>query len=93
MEKISEQIPDVLLLDVDMPRMDGYELASNIRNEEHLKHIPIIMITSHTEDEYQQKASELGVDRYMGKPFDEDELLDNIRFLSGMQPDSTIQRH
>ncbi|MCP4289553.1 MAG: response regulator [Gammaproteobacteria bacterium] len=76
--QLQEQLPDVMLLDIEMPRMDGYELARHMRNSEDLKSIPIIMITSRTGDRHRQLAMDLGVKRYLGKPYQETELLDNI---------------
>ncbi|MGE0080484.1 MAG: Hpt domain-containing protein [Thiohalomonadaceae bacterium] len=78
---LDETIPDVMLLDIEMPRMDGYELATHIRNEPRLKHIPIIMITSRSGEKHRQRAMQIGVDVYMTKPFQENDLLDNIRAL------------
>ena len=78
---LDEQIPDVMLLDIEMPRMDGFELATHIRNSEQLKGIPIIMITSRTGEKHKQRALDIGVDIYMGKPFTESDLLDNIEKL------------
>jgi len=82
LQKLHEQLPDVMLLDIEMPRMDGYELASVIRNTEHLKHLPIIMITSRIGDKHRNKAIEIGVNEYMGKPYQEDDLLMRIRDLA-----------
>ncbi len=79
--KLQEQIPDLMLLDVEMPRMDGYELATQIRNRDDLKHLPIIMITSRTGNKHRNKATKIGIDRYLGKPFNENELLENIHAL------------
>ncbi len=79
LEQLSDEIPDVMLLDIEMPRMDGFDLARNIRGDERLKHIPIIMITSRTADKHRQHAEEIGVDHYLGKPYDEEELLGCIR--------------
>ena len=76
---LQEQIPDIFLLDIEMPRMDGYELATHIRNDDVLKNIPIIMITSRTGDKHRQRAMDIGVDRYLGKPFQEADLLENIK--------------
>jgi len=70
-----------MLLDVEMPRMDGYELATAMRNDERLKTIPIIMITSRTGDKHRQRAFNIGVNQYMGKPYQEQELIENIRIL------------
>ena len=78
-----EQIPDVMLLDVEMPRMDGFELATTMRNDERLKEIPIIMITSRTGDKHRQRALDIGVNMYMGKPYQEQDLIENICTLTG----------
>ncbi len=75
---LQEQRPDIMLLDIEMPRMDGYELARHMRNSEELKQIPIIMITSRTGDKHRNLAMELGVKRYLGKPYQESDLLANI---------------
>ncbi len=77
-EKLQDRIPDVMLLDIEMPRMDGYELATYMRNDPRLKGIPIIMITSRTGEKHRQRAFEIGVDRYLGKPYQEAELLRNV---------------
>jgi len=79
-----EQVPDVMLLDVEMPRMDGYELATTMRNDPRLKAVPIIMITSRTGDKHRQRAMDIGVNQYMGKPYQEQELIENIRSLVGV---------
>jgi chemosensory pili system protein ChpA (sensor histidine kinase/response regulator) len=79
--KLQENIPDIMLLDIEMPRMDGFELATHVRNEARLRDIPIIMITSRTGDKHRQRAMQIGVNRYLGKPFQESDLLENIRAL------------
>jgi len=75
---LQDHLPDVLLLDIEMPRMDGYELAANIRNDPRLSVIPIIMITSRVGQKHRARAIELGVDDYLGKPYQESQLLDAI---------------
>ena len=80
--------PDVMLLDIEMPRMDGYELARHIRHTPELSDIPIIMITSRTGEKHRQRAMELGVNRYLGKPYQETELLENIYTLLGEKADA-----
>lgn len=75
LENLIEVVPDVMLLDIEMPRMDGFDLTRNIRADERLKHLPIIMITSRTADKHRNYAMEIGVDHYLGKPYDEDQLL------------------
>ncbi|MDQ1362943.1 MAG: hypothetical protein QG652_803, partial [Pseudomonadota bacterium] len=81
--KLQEYMPDVMLLDIEMPRMDGYEVATHVRNNERLKNLPIIMITSRTGDKHRDKAMEIGVNKYLGKPYQEDELMENINELLG----------
>jgi chemosensory pili system protein ChpA (sensor histidine kinase/response regulator) len=75
---LDERRPDVMLLDIEMPRMDGYELTRHVRRSERLKDLPIIMITSRTGDKHRDHALALGVDRFLGKPYQETELLDEI---------------
>ena len=79
LEQLATVLPDVMLLDIEMPRMDGFDLARNIRGDSRLKHIPLIMITSRTAGKHRQMAAEIGVDHYLGKPYDEDDLLACIR--------------
>jgi len=76
--QMQEHHPDVMLLDIEMPRMDGYELARHMRSTPELSDIPIIMITSRTGDKHRNRALELGVRRYLGKPYQEADLLENI---------------
>jgi chemosensory pili system protein ChpA (sensor histidine kinase/response regulator) len=78
-EKLQDKVPDVVLLDVEMPRMDGYELATYMKNDVRLKLVPIIMITSRTGEKHRQRALEIGVDRYLGKPYQEADLLRNLQ--------------
>ncbi|MFC5302213.1 Hpt domain-containing protein [Azospira restricta] len=75
LEQMLDIIPDVLLVDIEMPRMDGFDLTRNVRADEKLKDVPIIMITSRTADKHRNYAFEIGVNNYLGKPYQEDELL------------------
>ena len=68
----------VILLDIEMPRMDGYEVAAHVRNDPRLKDVPIIMVTSRVGEKHRARAIELGVDDYLGKPYQEAQLLDAI---------------
>ncbi|HET8551959.1 MAG TPA: Hpt domain-containing protein [Gammaproteobacteria bacterium] len=79
--QLQDTTPDIMLLDIEMPRMDGYELAANIRNDARLRELPIIMITSRTGDKHRSRAMEIGVNDYLGKPYQEDELLKHIQQL------------
>ena len=80
---LQDQIPDVMLLDIEMPRMDGYEVASHVRNDPRLRHIPIVMITSRVGDKHRNRALDIGVDHYLGKPYQESDLLAAIESLAG----------
>jgi len=75
---LQERMPDLMLLDIEMPRMDGFEVASFVRNDDRLKNLPIIMITSRTGSKHKDKAMDIGVNKYLGKPFQEDDLVSNI---------------
>ena len=87
-EKMAERVPDLVLLDIEMPRMDGYEVAQNMKSDPRLKDVPIIMITSRTGEKHRQRAFEIGVQRYLGKPYQEHELLRNVfELLEQEQPD------
>jgi chemosensory pili system protein ChpA (sensor histidine kinase/response regulator) len=78
MEQLQEHLPDVMLVDIEMPRMDGFDLTRNVRADSRLKHVPIIMITSRTAEKHRNYAKEIGVNVYLGKPYQEDELLRHI---------------
>lgn len=82
LQKLQKNVPDIVLLDIEMPRMDGYELATQMRKENRLQNIPIIMITSRTGDKHRNRALELGVDCYLGKPYNEQQLLESIERLN-----------
>jgi chemosensory pili system protein ChpA (sensor histidine kinase/response regulator) len=79
LEKLQERVPDAMLLDIEMPRMDGYELATHMKNDARFRHVPIIMITSRTGEKHRQRALEIGVERYLGKPYSEADLLHHVR--------------
>ncbi len=76
---MQEAIPDIILLDIEMPRMDGYEFASHVRNDNRVSDIPIIMITSRAGDKHRARAIELGVNDYLGKPYQDAQLLEAIQ--------------
>jgi chemosensory pili system protein ChpA (sensor histidine kinase/response regulator) len=83
-EKLQEKVPDLMLLDIEMPRMDGYELATYMRNDARLKDVPIIMVTSRTGEKHRQRALEIGVERYLGKPYQEADLLRHVQEILRM---------
>jgi chemosensory pili system protein ChpA (sensor histidine kinase/response regulator) len=86
LERLEERVPDLMLLDIEMPRMDGYELATQMRSEPRFRDVPIIMITSRTGEKHRQRAMEIGVQRYLGKPYQEPELMRNVFELLGTGP-------
>jgi chemosensory pili system protein ChpA (sensor histidine kinase/response regulator) len=79
LERLQDEKPSVVLSDIEMPRMDGFDLARNIRADARLRDLPIIMITSRIAEKHREHARELGVDHYLGKPYSEDELMRLVR--------------
>ena len=78
---LQDHMPDIILLDIEMPRMDGYELATQVRADARLADIPIVMITSRVGEKHRARAIEIGVNDYLGKPYQENQLLDAIEPL------------
>ncbi|HTL13764.1 MAG TPA: response regulator, partial [Thermomonas sp.] len=85
LERMVDTVPDLMLLDIEMPRMDGYELATAMKADPRLRDVPIIMITSRTGEKHRERAMQLGVERYLGKPYQEAELLRNVFELLGLE--------
>jgi chemosensory pili system protein ChpA (sensor histidine kinase/response regulator) len=85
-EMLEEATPDVILLDIEMPRMDGFEFMRTIKRDSRHAHIPVIMITSRTAEKHRELARELGVDLFLGKPYQEQELLRNLREMLAIAP-------
>jgi chemosensory pili system protein ChpA (sensor histidine kinase/response regulator) len=79
LERLQQERPAVVLSDIEMPRMDGFDLARNIRADASLEGLPIVMITSRIAEKHREHAKQLGVDHYLGKPYSEDELLRLVR--------------
>jgi chemosensory pili system protein ChpA (sensor histidine kinase/response regulator) len=75
LERLAEDLPQVVLSDIEMPRMDGFDLVRNIRGDARLRALPVIMITSRIAQKHRDYAAELGVDHYLGKPYSEEDLL------------------
>ncbi|MEO6565731.1 MAG: hybrid sensor histidine kinase/response regulator, partial [Casimicrobiaceae bacterium] len=84
LQVLSETVPDVILLDIEMPRMDGFEFTKTIKGDPRYVDIPIIMITSRTADKHRNRAAELGVDMFLGKPYQEEELMRHLREMTGV---------
>ncbi|MEM9993969.1 MAG: response regulator, partial [Acinetobacter pittii] len=80
-EQLENIKPDLMLLDIEMPRMDGFEVLNLVRHHDLHQDMPVIMITSRTGEKHRERAFTLGVNQYMGKPFQEEDLLHNIDAL------------
>ncbi len=85
LKMINEYIPDLIILDVEMPNMDGFELISILRSNERFEDIPVILITSRTGEKHRQRGLELGAQRYFGKPYREEEIMVAIGELTDFQ--------
>ncbi len=83
---LQEGLPDLMLLDIEMPRMDGFEVAKTVRSTKRWENLPIIMITSRTGDKHREHAESLGVNNYLGKPYQEDILLEAISEILDPEP-------
>jgi chemosensory pili system protein ChpA (sensor histidine kinase/response regulator) len=82
LEKLNECQPDLIVLDVEMPRMNGYEFLSALRAQSNFQDLPIIMLTSRTAAKHREKAKALGAKGYMVKPYKDEEFIDLIRSLT-----------
>ncbi len=85
LEHVHERLPDVILLDLEMPRMDGYEFAGYMRNDPRFRAVPIIVITSRVGEKHRARAFEIGVNRYLGKPYQEADMLKAVSELLAEQ--------
>jgi chemosensory pili system protein ChpA (sensor histidine kinase/response regulator) len=82
---MQEHEVDIILLDIEMPRMDGYQFATHVRNDAKAKDTPIIMITSRSGEKHRAKAIEIGVNDYLSKPYQESQLVAAIEALLGCE--------
>jgi len=78
----ASHLPDVILTDVEMPRLDGYELLAALKRQAHLRQIPVVMITSRSGEKHRRKAFDLGVSEYLTKPYEDSILVEKIRYLT-----------
>ena len=85
LERLQEERPTVVLSDIEMPRMDGFDLARNIRADGALRDLPIIMITSRIAEKHREHAMELGVNHYLGKPYSDEELLSLVQHYARLE--------
>ncbi len=80
---LQNQVPDLAILDIEMPRMDGFEVIAHVRNQPLLQHLPIIMVTSRGGEKHRERAIRLGVNDYLTKPYQEEQLMQSIRKILG----------
>ncbi|KJK22463.1 chemotaxis protein CheY [Burkholderiaceae bacterium 16] len=83
LRQLQEMMPDAMLVDIEMPHMDGFDLTRNVRADSRTVHMPLVMITSRTAEKHRRYAAEIGVNVYLGKPYNEDELLTTLHQLLG----------
>ena len=81
LEQMKNVLPSILLVDIEMPRMDGFDLARHVRSDPVTRHLPIVVISSRTADKHRNQAAQLGVNAFLGKPYSEAELLRHIAEL------------
>ena len=81
LEKINDYKPDLMLLDIEMPKMDGFELLANLRNSKEWKDLAVIMISSRTGEKHRKRAEEIGINAFLGKPYQEETLLEHIQTI------------
>ncbi|NHC13371.1 response regulator transcription factor [Motilibacter deserti] len=82
LEKVVDAAPDVITLDVVMPRLDGFKTAERLRADPRTRHIPIAMVSASAQASDLRRGTETGVDAYVTKPFDPDELVRVVRGLA-----------
>ena len=85
-DKLAEETPAIVLSDIEMPRMDGFDLVRNMRADARLRDLPVIMITSRIAQKHRDHAAELGVDHYLGKPYAEEDLLSLVARYTATHP-------
>jgi len=84
LEQLKDVLPSVMLVDIEMPRMDGFDLTRNVRGDARTRDIPIIIISSRTAEKHRSQAAALGVNAFLGKPYQEAELLQQIASFLGV---------
>jgi CheY-like chemotaxis protein len=81
LEMISRETPSAILLDIEMPRMDGYELMATVRSQEQYRTLPLVVLTSRAATKHQQRAMQLGASAYIVKPYQDEEMLNILKSL------------
>lgn len=79
LEKIAQKLPDIILLDVMMPRMSGFQLCRKLKADEKTKNIPVIMVTALSEESDVQRANDSGADDFLSKPINKVELVNRVQ--------------
>jgi chemosensory pili system protein ChpA (sensor histidine kinase/response regulator) len=90
LEQLKDVVPAVMLVDIEMPRMDGFDLTRQVRADPRTRHVPIIVISSRTAEKHRNQATQLGVNAFLGKPYAESELLQTVSDLIAAQADAAI---
>jgi CheY-like chemotaxis protein len=88
-EKVEERLPDAIVLDVMMPRLDGYETVKRLKNQEHTKHIPVVIVTALNDVANQIKSIEAGANDFLSKPIEEKLLIAKVKLLSSLNIEAT----
>jgi chemosensory pili system protein ChpA (sensor histidine kinase/response regulator) len=83
LQQLKDTLPAVMLVDIEMPRMDGFDLTKTVRGDPRTAGIPIVIISSRTADKHRNQAAQLGVNAFLGKPYQEAELLQHIASFVG----------
>lgn len=92
LEKVEEQLPDAIVLDVMMPRMDGYETVKKLKEQEHTRHIPVVIVTALNDVPNQLKSVESGADDFLSKPIEEKLLIAKVKLLSNLNINSLLAK-
>jgi chemosensory pili system protein ChpA (sensor histidine kinase/response regulator) len=91
LQQLKDTIPAVMLVDIEMPRMDGFDLTKTVRGDPRTAGIPIVIISSRTADKHRNQAAQLGVNAFLGKPYQEAELLQHIAaFIGAIAPNARL---
>ena len=86
LEKVKKVAPDVVTLDIMMPRLDGWETATRLREDPETSEVKVVLLSARAQEADLQRGSRIGVDAYLTKPFDPDELISVVRRLAGLPP-------
>ena len=86
LDKVKDVAPDVITLDIMMPRLDGWEAASRLRADPATADIKVVLLSARAQEADLERGTRIGVDAYLTKPFDPDELIEVVRRLAGLPP-------